>query len=179
MMYRRRSYFRTPRGTYYRSVKPVKYSNETYNASFAYQWTSAANTTKSITMVPAVQTLGVRKVKNFTLSITQSPTYDSSGTTAKSSNFIYAIVYCPEGMEPQQLNLGSLTAASSLYEPNQNVIASGVCSSDSGQLRLSNRMSRNLNSGDRIYLLFRPTTSTGTANDFTNISAVLNYAIAY
>nr|QZA75074.1 putative ORF1 [Po-Circo-like virus 51]QZA75077.1 putative ORF1 [Po-Circo-like virus 51] len=175
-MYGRRSY-RSPRRSYARAVKPVKYSNETFNASFAYVWATTP-TTSMVTMIPAVESLGMRKVKNFTLSITQSPTLDSSNTVKAASSFMYALVYLPDGVTANTLSIGNSTAAS-LYEPNQNVIASGVCSSSNGQFRLSSRLARNLNSGDRVVLLLRPTSSTGTANDRTNISVILNYSITY
>lgn len=175
-MYGRRSY-RAPRRYYSRSVKPVKYSNETYNASFTYHW-AATPGTSMVTMIPSVDSLGMRKVKNFTLSITQSPTMNSDYTVTSASSFMYALVYLPDGVQANTLSIGSSTAAS-LYEPNQNVIASGICSSNNGQFRLMSRLARNLNSGDRVVLLLRPTSATGTEGNLTNISVVLNYSITY
>lgn len=175
-MYRRgsrRSYRRS-----YRPVQPVRYSNETYNVTFQYQW-AAVPTSQAVTMIPASDVQGLRKVKNFTISISQSPTTNSQGVVQFASSFIYALVYVPAGTTANAITIGSGNAAASLYEPNQNVICSGVCDSASGQLRISSRLARNLNSGDSIALVFRPTHTTGTEGNNTRASVTLNFAIAY
>lgn len=122
----------------------------------------------------------MRKVKNFTIGITQSPVYDSNGTSKSVSSYVYALVYLPDGVSATALSVGSGQNSVSLYEPNQNVIMSGVCSSDNGQLRLSTRLARNLNSGDKIILLFRPSNAAPGANgDYVNISTICNYSISF
>lgn len=179
-MYGRRRYSRSYGRGYSRSVKPVKYSNETYNSNLAYTYTGSTPGTQYVTLIDAISQTGMRKVKNFTLSITQSPIYASDGEVQATSAFIYALVYLPDGVSATSLSVGSGQNSVSLYEPNQNVIMSGVCSSDTGQLRLSTRLARNLNSGDKILLLFRPTNSIpGENGDYVNISTICNYSISF
>ncbi|APG55808.1 Cap [Circular ssDNA virus sp.] len=179
-MYGRRGYSRVYRRGYSRSVKPVKYSNETYNSNITYTYDGSTPGTKYITLIDAISQTGMRKVKNFTLSITQSTVHNSSGATKAASSFVYALIYLPDGVSVTSLNVGSGSNSVSLYEPNQNVIMSGVCSSDNGQLRLSTRLARNLNSGDKILLLFRPSnTAPGTSGDYVNISSICNYSISF
>lgn len=179
-MYGRRGYYRSYRRGYSRSVKPVKYSNETYNSNLTYTYDGSTPSTKYITLIDAISQTGMRKVKNFTLNITQSPVYGSNQAVKSVSSFVYALVYLPDGVSATALNVGSGQNSVSLYEPNQNIIMSGVCSSDNGQLRLSTRLARNLNSGDKILLLFRPTnTAPGASGDYVNISAICNYSISF
>lgn len=174
----RRSFRRSYRRSYSRPVQPVRYSNETYNVTFQYQW-AATPTTASVTMIPASEVQGLRKTKNFTLNISQSPTTNAEGVVQFASSFIYALVYVPAGTTANAITIGSGNAAASLYEPNQNVICSGVCDSASGQLRISSRLARNLNSGDSVALILRPTQTSGTAGNVTRASVTLNFAIAY
>lgn len=174
----RRGYRRSYRRSYSRPVQPVRYSNETYNVTFQYQWTSVP-TSSAVTMIPASDVQGLRKVKNFTINISQSPTFNSQGAVQFASSFIYALVYVPAGTTANAITIGSGNAAASLYEPNQNVICSGVCDSASGQLRISSRLARNLNSGDSVALVLRPTQTSGTEGNITRASVTLNFAIAY
>lgn len=179
-MYGRRGYSRSYRRGYSRSVKPVKYSNETYNSNVTYLYDGSTPSTRYITLIDAISQTGMRKVKNFTLNITQSPVYGSNQSIKSVSSFVYALVYLPDGVSATALNVGSGQNSVSLYEPNQNIIMSGVCSSDNGQLRLSTRLARNLNSGDKILLLFRPANSApGASGDYVNISAICNYSISF
>lgn len=179
-MYGRRGYSRSYRRGYSRSVKPVKYSNETYNSNVAYNYSGSTPGSQYVTLIDAISQTGMRKVKNFTLNITQSPVYDSNQTVKAVSSFVYALVYLPDGVSATALNIGSGSNSVSLYEPNQNIIMSGVCSSDNGQLRLTTRLARNLNSGDKILLIYRPTsTSPGASGDYVNISAMCNYSISF
>ena len=174
----RRNYKRNYSRGYNRPVQPVRYSNETYNVTFQYQW-AATPTTASVTMIPASDVQGLRKTKNFTLNISQSPTTNAQGVVQSTSSFIYALVYVPAGTTANAITIGNGNAAASLYEPNQNVICSGVCDSASGQLRISSRLARNLNSGDSVALVLRPTYTTGTEGNITRASVTLNFAIAY
>lgn len=166
-----RRYRRYRRYPLSRPIKSVKYSNETF--SFANSLTLAAGDTYHVEFVPATTVAGIRKLKNFTLSF----------NTSLAIPAFFAIVYVPEGTEPLSLNFGStistttLTPAS-LYEPNQNVILSGTIGGPNFSVgRYSSRLARNLNSGDRICLVFRTTKSTGT--DTGDIAMSLNYAIAF
>ena len=160
------------RGT--RSVKAVKYSNETYTQSVASNSGLLGDWNNSIplNLVPATQTAGMRKAKNFTLSMQYTP-FDAP--------VAFALVYVPEGQEPQPINRAawstSETAPTSLYEPNQNVILQGLLPTTcNGRLEFRTRLARNLNSGDTIYLVLR------SIDDFTEapaFSCQLNFAICY
>ena len=167
-MYRRRRY---SRGT--RSVKSVKYSNETYcqnvpNTIAVADW----NDTLMLNLVPAAPVAGMRKAKNFTLSMQYS---------GFQCPIAFALVYVPEGQAPQQINRAawseSSTAPTSLYEPNQNVIMQGLLpvTSNSRQ-EFRTRLARNLNSGDTIFLCLRPIQDINATAQFT---AQLNFAICY
>ena len=67
-----RSYRRT--GRYSRRVKTVKFSNETFNA--VGTWTNTNPTVKdglSTTLITAIDQQGVRKCKNFELTLAGGP----------------------------------------------------------------------------------------------------------
>ena len=130
-----------------------KYSVE--HTMIAVQGTPGTTTAQVI--VPAVNLQGMRKVKHLTIN------------ACPSADFIWAIVYVPQGMTYPGLDF---TSGASLCEPNQFIRASGVASDGAGPQRISTRISRNLNSGDAIVLLVRPTGST-TAT----FAGVCSYAI--
>ena len=122
-MYRKRSYYK-------RSYAPrKKYSNET--SSFS----NIANSRgRNISVyVPLLVNSdhpmqGMRKIKNLKLSLNFSEIH-SSVTSEYTKNPIYwALVYVPQGTQPQALKVTD--AASSFYEPNQNVIMQGIQTSD-------------------------------------------------
>lgn len=160
---RRRSYIRRP-------TKALKYSNETYTGAATFD--NDGTNTMTISFVPPIQSLGVRKCKNFTLSIISQVT----------APVLFALVFVPEGTAPSVLNSGNTVTESgslatlSLYEPNQNVIISGIFGGANTNVeRFKTRLSRNLNAGDQIILVWRP---LAAIND-GQICASLNFAIAY
>lgn len=167
--YRRRRYAIT------RPVKTAKYSNETY-ASAAVQQFETAQVYYAVPIAEA-NVLGTRKVKNFTLTIS----IKGANTSDEHNPVLFALVFLPEGTNPSSLNFGSTVDQNhavqslSLYEPNQNVILSGIA--DSTQVyRYKTRLARNLNAGDRIILAFK------TLGDWTApglISYTLNYALSF
>lgn len=196
-MYRRRSYRR-----HYYGGRGKKYSNENFNQTGAFDMSGDAPASgtspdaypsegylsgatlnfPTLTVVKANATEGLRKVKNFNLSISPNVSIRESGTTAWLANsqirFEFALIYIPEGTAPHPLNYSD--TSSSIYEPSQNIIASGVLD-PINTFRLSTRLARNLNAGDRIGLIIRgyaPDSITGT--DF-NIRFMVNiqYAISY
>ena len=63
--------------------------------------------------------------------------------------------------------------SSSMYEPNQFVMNCGVIDPTAGPIRIYSPISRNLNDGDKISLLIRPTLD-GVA---TIVSLCVRYAI--
>ena len=161
--YRRRYSTRRP-------VKPVKYSNETYNVCARISFT--ANQQINSLMIPAITAQGMRKCKNFTLRIFW-------GNTAP---LLWTLVYLPEGQSPSPMNRGvtvenQTIIAGSTYEPNQNVIMSGLVSGLQPET-FRTRLARNLNAGDAIVLCMCLTDPTITTTD-SEFSANLNYAITY
>lgn len=178
---RRRSYIRRP------LLKKTKYSMETYCAAAVPPTTGdppqetpfLTSTTYNIGFIAPTNVLGTRKVKNFTLSIfTNSP-----------QPFFFALVYVPQGTNTNNINFGTtivdnIVTPLSLYEPNQNVIISGLVGGGDDPTNLSgnkverfkSRLARNLNSGDSIVLVFRPVADTPVG---CLIQASLSYAIAY
>ena len=112
-------------------------------------------------IVPSSNVQGMRKVKHLTLSMSLSP-----GT--ESTVLYWALVYVPQGYNPNTLNVQS---ASSFYEPNQNVMSCGLIDPDAGPIRIRSVISRNLNSGDSIVLI------VGTTLASAVIRGVVKYAI--
>ena len=176
-MYRRRAYSRN-----YSRVKRAKYSNETHAMAVSLE-TSSDQTALyrqgklALMLVQASDNQGMRKAKNFDLSLQsvnmQQPVH-------------FALVYVPEGQKPSgmtlpALNEGSLSSEpASIYEPNQNVIMSGVLPPTTGNpIHFRTRLARNLNSGDAIYLCLEPAFAPASTDTFGDIDAQLNYAICY
>lgn len=86
---------------------------------------------------------GMRKAKNFTLSIiTEAPVPVN-----------WALVYVPEGNDPSLIAAPNSDHSISLYEPNQNVIMAGQIINSANVITRRSRLARNLNSGDRIVLV--------------------------
>ena len=59
----------------------------------------------------------------------------------------------------------------SFYEPNQFVMAAGCNDPEAGPIRVRSPISRNLNSGDSIWLV------VGTNQPQTSVRGLVNYAI--
>lgn len=164
-----------------RPLKTTKYSNETYTYGInrSISTSSVGTNIYAITLngavVPATNVLGTRKVKNFTVRIKTENLTNSEDVTFPTV-FQWALVFVPEGLTPTFPTIGAGSFAS-MYEPNQNVVMSGI--TDSNQIYISKtRLARNLNSGDNIYFLItsEPVTS---GNYFVKIYAQINYAISF
>lgn len=164
---------RSHRVSVYRPLKAAKYSNETY--AFGCGGTYSQNRHFYVVVSPQATTLGTRKAKNFTVRITGGGDIPT----------LWALVFVPEGTPPNTLNFGSqpITEGTttfnglSLYEPNQNVIISGVCRGGAaGVITAKTRLARNLNSNDYIVLIIRPMISYD--GNMVYIGSV-NYAISY
>ena len=177
------------RRSYYRG-RTAKYSNETMcvNAQTTVEKDGGDLIQAPITVVPATTVLGNRKVKNFTLKFNSMYSIDT---------IIGILAYVPEGTT---FSTPTVTGSvQSLYEPNQNVIATFVippnCTRDSQgnvtsiassiPITVSNRLARNLNTGDSIQIAF--VTPNGVqAGDGAGsnplpviISGTVNYSIKY
>ena len=120
--------------------------------------------TTAIQVVAPSLNEGMRKVKNFTLNL--SPQSDDAFILT------WALVYVPGGTQLGSLNLSA--SATSLYEPNQYVINCGISDPTAGPIRFFSPLSRNLNSGDSIYLLVGNYTSVTPT-----IHGTARYAITY
>lgn len=149
-----------------RSLRSSKYSNETYvfnNPSTVYE----TSTTYRIGMIPATTIMGTRKCKNFTLTLSTVPLVP----------FLFALVYVPEGTSPGDISLPTTNTPVSLYEPNQNVIMSGMFGGPYSNItRFKSRLARNLNSGDNIYFIIKPVQDY---DEGAPITALLNYAVSF
>lgn len=147
---------------YYRRYRRTKRKYSVEQRPLAFNLSASATT--AVVIVPSTITQGMRKVKNFTVNLV--PQLDSS------LPLVWALVYVPEGTQAGSLNITSTT--STLYEPNQFVITCGISDPTAGPIRFYSPLSRNLNSGDAIYLL--------VANPTASVPSVLGtarYAIAY
>lgn len=91
---------------------------------------------------------GMRKVKHLTFTIS-----NGEWTTTEADALLYALVYVPQGYNPQDINYPATNSAVQLYDANQYVMSSGVLDFSGGPLRIRTPLSRNLNSGDSIYLI--------------------------
>ena len=116
-------------------------------------------------VVPSVSTQGTRTVGNFVITIPVS----------EDRNYIWALVYVPQGTTASNLFSTTQTVEGSLYEPNQYVLASGINDGNAGPIRIRTRMKRTLHSGDFISLIIA--TSTNLAGQSSN--ALVSYSIKY
>ena len=164
------------RRMYYRK-KSDKYSVEQTNVitPAIMNWThiQAPNETQqdslqfAVDVVPAVDFEGMRKVKHITVSF--------ASTGNNSTPIFYAIVYIPQGYQSVPLAIPANGNGVDNYTANQFVMSSGVLEFDGGPLRIRSRLSRNLNSGDRIGLILATSASYETATQ--EIYMQINYAI--
>lgn len=169
------------RSTYAR--RGPKYSNETSLMTVGPDQTLGDYKNQiNICMIPPSQSQGMRKAKNFTLNLTKT-----DGASAWNTPIAWALVYCPNSVKPSPINLSTWTdernAPTSFYEPNQNVIMSGVLPANTNASAIfRTRLARNLNSQDTIFLVLTAVLNddqqSATQSNFS-ISAALNYAICY
>ena len=125
----------------------------------------AASKQYAISVIPPTDIQGTRKVKHFTLSFSSADI---------NSLIYYSLIYVPAGYEPQRINTPKAGYAISSYDANQFIISQGALDFTGGPLRIKSPLSRNLNSGDSIYLVFALT----GPNDITNgLYATVRYAI--
>lgn len=182
-----RRYHRRHRYTVARPLKTTKYSNETYCSQFLLKDDSGNQGSRAMFALAVVPNntngvLGTRKVKNFTLRMVADPTqYTHDGTTANfRSRVAFALVYVPEGTTASVMQFGAGSSAVSMYEPNQNVIMSGIIDSTQAY-SFKTRLARNLNAGDQIALVLLDLTLVNVSGDtyVTPVTATCNYAISF
>lgn len=116
----------------------------------------------SVEIVPASTTEGVRKVTRFMINVVANSTLP----------MFWALIYIPEGTQ----TLSSLFAnGTNVFEPSQWVLATGVSKQGDGTARITSRIQKNLNAGDRIYLL----TAFPQSSQQISARVLYRYAIAY
>ena len=173
----------TRSGKFTRRVKTVKYSNETYNFSDDLNIAHpSGKTIASNAIISAIDQQGVRKCKNFELTLTGSPYVPSTGNDSPKVPIFWALVYVPQGTNPSEINIGSYDAPASLYEPNQNVIMAGIWPGDlTAPYVKRTRLARNLNSGDSIAFVVAvpPFAQNDNVTYSRSIAVTLNYAISF
>ena len=151
---------------YKRPYKRARYGRSSSTLFSRRQWHFLravwGNTTQQV-IVPPSSTEGMRKVKNITVNL--------SGA-GNEIDFYWALVYVPQGTTPGTLNITAAATAPAMYEPNQFVMNCGIVDANAGPIRFFTPLSRNLNDGDTIYLLIRP-----TGLDPLDLHGVVRYAI--
>lgn len=156
---------------YRRSYNGKRFSYETTTINFDLHAGQASVTTAYL-IVPPINSYGKRKVKNFTISMIAAPNLDQP--------CLWALVYVPEGTNPSDVNIAGNPApdrVSSMYEPSQNVIMSGLIVPGNNQPVIKKTyLARNLDSGDSIVLVIRPIDAIGNQ---WNITGRCSYAIKF
>lgn len=147
--YRRKAYYRKRK--YNIENRPLYYQTPQAQENNYYQ--------NQLQIVPPSATEGVRQVARMTVTLT--------GGTENSSVW-WALVYIPEGAITSALFPNETT----LFNPSNYVLASGIADSSAGPIRISSRLKKNLNANDQIYLL------TATRHQGT-YEGLVRYAIAY
>lgn len=157
-----------PRRSYRRPYRSKKYKwSIEYTATRVL--VGPINNSQDVPIVSPSYEEGTRCVKNFDIQITSQASLTTGfaqeeGVMNERNNLVvfWALVYVPHGYDPRDLNLPNYTQDSiterstDFYLANQFVITAGVQSMHNPTFRIRTRMARNLNSGDRIYLVLEP-----------------------
>lgn len=141
----------------YRKRRKYNIENRPIEIQFASQSQENGFYQNQTVIVPPSTVEGVRQVARITISL-QGP-----------QPLYWAIVYIPEGVTTTALFPNSDT----LFEPSNYVLNAGVVDPDAGPIRISSKLRKNLNAGDRIYLL------TATATNQTVYRGLVRYAVCY
>lgn len=152
-----------------RAYKTVRYSNETISFATDLELKQTGETgTAYATLIKSTDIQGMRKAKNFTVTFANNSTVPIQ----------WALIYCPQGFPETALTLDiGVEAAASIFEPNQNVIMTGVTWATAPQNKYTTRLARNLNSGDSIVLLIRQLIVQQGLPQKCHFLCTLNYAI--
>ena len=130
--------------------------------------TTAVNT-GNLTVVASNTVAGMRKAKNFLVQ------FSSSVTDADSLIIAWALVYVPYQTNPNPIQF--VNHPFPLYEPSQFVIMGGLYDSNNpgNTARQFSRLSRNLNEGDTIQLVWHSNLNIVPAV----IRCLVRYAICF
>lgn len=168
MAYRRR-YRRG--GSRYGYRRTPKYSLVPFTSTFTL--TDATQFGLYMPIVPASETSGMRKCKNFSINFTSN---------SLTETLLFAVVYLPEGAQAStfvpRLNVvtaNPIDTFTELFAANQWVIGCGSIVGGSVN-RFYSPLARNLNNGDTVFLyIWRSRTNT----DEITVNATGTYAIRY
>lgn len=179
--------YRKHRYSTYRPLKSAKYSNETFGSEISIDNNSGNVGTHGSFACPVVPlpngVLGTRKCKNFTIRFCSEPTSTDDGAgniTEDTSRVAFALVFVPEGTNPSAVQFGAGNNPLSLYEPNQNVILSGIFDSQQ-TYTFKTRLARNLNAGDQVVLCMSDLAEVTNLGETTHtpVYFTCNYAISF
>lgn len=140
------------------------------------------NKTTGAIVVPADLTNGVRCVKH--LKITLTTPYigladQGNINVGNSLTFYWALIYVPQGYDPQEINIPSnIDSSIPLYDANQFIMASGVATITTQPVTVRTPLSRNLNSGDTIQLVCY-SMAAGASTEDVPVWAHTSYSICY
>ena len=167
---RRKSYNRDKYSIEHTNIVVPAFGGQGLNGWTAYEATDTdlASYQYNINVVPPTDIQGMRKIKHLTISFTVVGETITPGIE-------YALVYVPEGYEPQKLripNFANSINGVSAYSANQYIMSMGILDFNAGPQRISSHLSRNLNSGDRIMLLFSTVSDAGST-----LLAEVTYAV--
>ena len=130
---------------------------------------------KGFVIVPATNVYGTRKVKNFTIRITAH-----NNDTA----LVGALVYVPEGTKA--MDMSTTNPTQSLYAPQQNLIQTFIVPSQAADndsdtvVTVSNKLARNLSSGDSIILILCTAYAMEASQEEpVTVMGTVNYAIKF
>ena len=168
---RRQTYNRDKYSVEHTNIAVPGFSSTSLNGWTAYEATDTdlASRQYEINIVPPSDLQGMRKVKHLTISATA--TYENEAPAIE-----YVLVYVPEGYEPQRVripNVANGISGISAYDANQYIMSMGILDFNAGPQRIHTRLSRNLNSGDRIMLIL-VTTQSGLES---SMLAQVTYAV--
>ncbi|KAK8860734.1 hypothetical protein M9Y10_012399 [Tritrichomonas musculus] len=155
-----------------------KYSNVTVQISDTINPISP-EIQNNYTFIEPVLTQGVRKAKNFTLTISAScykVTADDDNQRIQYLPMLFALVYVPNGFNPLSLDI-TLNESIELYKANKYLILQGLL--ENGKIKKTySYLARNLSAGDKICLIIKPIASAEMQATL-KFNAILNYAIKY
>ena len=130
---------------------------------------TAPDNSGNLTVVASNAVAGMRKAKNFLVQ------FSSSVTDADSLIIAWALVYVPYQTNPNPITF--VNQPHYLYEPSQFVIMGGLYDSNNpgNTARQFSRLSRNLNEGDTIQLVWRSNVAIAPAA----LRCLVRYAICF
>lgn len=182
-----------PRRRYFRKYKPHQWSIE--RTAFRLQPPAPFQLTASIPVIPNLPFEGCRTVKNISITMvnrgsnivanTADPSDPRPFAVTDQIIYYYALVYVPDGYEPQDLRVpddsdqSPAGRVSDFYNANQYVICSGLTTITSSPRTIKTRLARKLQSGDSIALLIRPVSLDDTQPTQFDFLGTVTYAIKF